>query len=667
MGGINSAIHSSRQSLSAYSAALAVVQENIANASTVGYARQRVSLASIVVPGAATPQGVEIQRVEALRSELLDKQVVLGTQRLAGVEKKAEFFSLIEPTFRIDGDSALSDSIDGFFAAAQALSVSPADLNLRRAFQSAGSRFAASARSSYQDLVSRQADLDTEARTVVSRVNTLADQIAQLSTQRSADPKASNSAVDTRLQQVLEELGGLIDVSTQRQNDGTLAVISGGTPLVVGDRVRPISVSVSNQGLQVLDSSGKDITANLQDNGGRLGGLLEARNRILPELLGDVNRLVKGVADRVNEQLAQGVDLTGAPGAPLFQYDSTFLDGSGRTAGLTGAATPAAPGVQVDFTGGVTGTITATLDSFLVGAAPPSATQAGDRITLELTSADGSIDVALETAALVGGETVAEIAQRLNDRIALSPELAGLVEFSDAGGSLKATLSEQAGQGFELAVSTNRAGFTTGLEAGGSLGGQSAEEIAAALNEQVALNSDLAAAGVRFAAVGGELRVDADQALAFDVTDLDPSATGFASGLAGVNQQAGGALAAATLTANIALSRIAAGEAGNPNGGGNIVAVAELASGRFIEGRSFSEYYAGIVNDLGSAADNVNFQVETQRELLTASQNLRDSLSAVDINEEAVQLLQFEQGYSALLRVMQTLGQLTDEVLSLIR
>ncbi len=667
MGGITSAIHSSRQSLSAYSTALSVVQENIANAATVGYARQRVSLSEVVVPGAAAPQGVKLQRVEALRSELLDKQVVLGTQRLAGLEKKAELYTLVEATFRVDGEAALSDSIDNFFAAAQALSVSPTDINLRRSFQSAADRFASTARGAYQDLSSQQPDLETEARTVVARVNTLAEQIAELSTQRSADPKASNSAVDTQLQQALEELGGLIDVSTQRQDDGTLAVISGGTPLVVGDRVRPISLTVSSQGLHVVDSGGTDITANLQDKGGRLGGILEARNRILPDLLGEVNRLVKGLADQVNEQLARGVDLTGTAGAALFQYDSTYLDGAGRTAGLTGAATPTAPSVQVDFTGGLSGSITATLDSFLVGAAAPSAALAGDRITVQLTSADGSIDVSLETAELIGGETTAEIAERINDRIALSPELAGLVSFSDAGGSLKATLSDQAGQGFDLAVSTNRAGFTTGLEAGGALGGQSAEEIAAALNEQVALNTDLAAAGVRFSAVGGELRVDADQTFQFDVTDIDPSATGFSSGLVGTGLQAGGALAAASLTANISPAQIAAGEAGNPNGGGNIVAVAELAAGRFLDGKSFGEYYAGIVNDLGSEADNVSFQVDTQRELLTASQNLRDSYSAVDVNEEAVQLLQFEQGYSALLRVIQTLGDLTDEVLSLIR
>lgn len=667
MGGINSAINSTRQSLTAYSGALAVVQENIANAATPSYARQRVSLASIIVPGAAAPQGVEIEGVTALRSELLDKQVVLGKQRLGGLEKKSEFFALVEPTFRVDGENSLADSLDGFFQSAQALSVSPSDLNLRRSFRAAADGFAATARGAFQDLSARQADLDTEARATVSRINALAEEIAQLSSQRSADPKVSNSAVNTRLQQTLEELGGLVDVSTQRQQDGSLAVLTGGTPLVVGNRVRPLTLSNGPNGLRVSDHNGVDITSLLQDQGGRLGGILEARNNILPNLLGEVNRLVKGVADQVNEQLAQGTDLTGAPGQPLFQYTASYLDGSGRTAGTAGSATPASPTVQVDFTNGLSGTITATLDSFLVGGAPPSAVQAGDRIQIRLTSADGSIDQTLQTAALNGGETAAELATRLNDQIALTPSLAGLVSFSDAGGSLKAVLSDQAGQGFDLAVSTNRPGFTTGLEPGGTLGGQSAEEIAAALNAQVALDQNLTAAGVRFSAVGGEVRVDGDRPFQFTATDSDPDATGFASGLAGVNQQAGGALAASTIFVDIPLAAIAAGGANNPAGGENILAVAALEARRALDGQTFSDFYAGLVNDVGTASDNVNFQVQTQRELAASAENLRDSYSAVDINEEAVQLLQFEQGYSAMLRVMQTLGQLTDEVLNLIR
>ncbi len=667
MGGISSAIHAGRQSLSAYSTALAVVQDNIANSATPGYARQRVSLSSVIIPGGAAAQGVRVQGVETLRSALLDKQVTIGQQRLAALEKKTELFSLIETVFRVDGESALSDSIDSFFAAAQALSVNPSDLNQRRAFQAAGDRFAATARGTYQDLYDRQSDLDSDARAVVARVNSLAQEIADLSRQRPAGSSDSTSSVDTRLQQAIEELAGLIDVTTQRQDNGTLAVITGGTPLVVADRVRPLSLAVTNNGLRILNTDGQDVTAGLQDKGGKLGALLEARNRILPELLADVNRLVKGVADQVNEQLARGVDLAGAAGAPMFHYETSFLSGVGRTAGTAGAATPAPVGVQVDFTGAVSGSITATLDSFLAGAAPPSPALAGDRISLRLQSADGAIDVQLETAALQGGESVAELAQRLNDQIALSPGVAGLVTFSDEGGALKAVLSDQARQGFSLVISTNRPGFTTGLEPGGQLGGHSAEEIAAALNVQVALNADLSAAGVRFAAVGGQVRVDADQAIQFDVTDIDPDAAGFASGLAGTGLQAGGALAAPTLRVDIPLSRIGAGTPGNPGGGGNIVAVADLAAGRFLDGRTFSEYYSGVINDIGSESRNVLFQADTQREGLNASQALRDSFSAVDLNEEAVALLQFEQAYSAMLRVMQVLGQLTDEVLLLVR
>ena len=667
MGGINSAIHASRQSLTAYSTALAVVQENIANAATVGYARQRVSLSSIVAPGSATPQGVEVQAITALRSELLDKQVTLANQRLGALEQRSEFFSMIEPTFRVDGEGSLADALDGFFQAAQALSLSPADLSLRRSLRASADRFAATARGAYQDVSARQPDLDSQARATVSRINSLGAEIAELALQRSANPNSSSSAVDTRLQQALEGLGSLADVSTHRQDDGALAVLVGGSPLVVGRRVRPLSVAATAQGLRVSDQNGADITAQLQGQGGRLGGILEARNQILPNLLGEVNRLVKGVADQVNEQLARGVDLTGEPGAPLFRYAFSYASGTGRTAGATGSATPAAPSVQIDFAGGLTGSVTAVIDSFLVGAAPPTAAQAGDRIRVALRSADGSVSATIETAPLIGGESTAELAARLNDQLALSPTLTGLVAFSDAGGSLKAVLSDQAGQGFDLEISTDRAGFSTGLEPGGRLGGQSAEEIAAALNAQVALDASLSAAGVRFAAVGGELRVDGDRPFQFTVTDVDPDATGFASGLAGASHQAGGALAAATLFVDIPLASIAAGEAGNPAGGGNILALASLEAAGGIDGQTFHEYYAGLVADIGSAAGNANLQLQTQHSLAAAARNLRDSFSAVDLNEEAVQLLQFEQGYTAMLRVMQTLGRMTDEVLSLIR
>ncbi|MEX2303940.1 MAG: flagellar filament capping protein FliD [Bryobacterales bacterium] len=212
--------------------------------------------------------------------------------------------------------------------------------------------------------------------------------------------------------------------------------------------------------------------------------------------------------------------------------------GAGRTAGASGAATPAPPvSVQVDFSNGLTGSITAELNSFFVAGAAPATVGAGDTVTVNFLSSDLSINESIVSVPLAGAESAAEIATLLNDQIALNAELAGKVSFSDEGGSLKLAVSDTAGQGFSFTSSSTGA-TVSGLEPGGTAGGHSAEEIAAALNAQVALNAELTSAGVTFAAVNGEVTAGGDSA--FDITVTDSAqGTGFVSGLAGAHSVAG--------------------------------------------------------------------------------------------------------------------------------
>jgi flagellar hook-associated protein 2 len=208
--------------------------------------------------------------------------------------------------------------------------------------------------------------------------------------------------------------------------------------------------------------------------------------------------------------------------------------GAGRTAGVTGAATPAPPvGVQVDFSNGLSGSITAALNSYFVAAAAPGNVGAGDTITVNFVSEDLAINEAIVTAPLAGAESAAEIATLLNDEIALNAQLAGKISFTDEGGNLKLLVSDTAGQGFSF-TSSGTGTVVSGLEPGGSAGGHSAQEIAAALNAQVALNPPLAAAGVTFSAVNGEVKVAGNSP--FDITVTDQAqGTGFLSGLAGAH------------------------------------------------------------------------------------------------------------------------------------
>ena len=212
--------------------------------------------------------------------------------------------------------------------------------------------------------------------------------------------------------------------------------------------------------------------------------------------------------------------------------------GSGRTAGTAGASTPSPkPSVQVDFSNGLSGSITAELNSFFVASSAPSGATVGDTVSVTLVSEDGTINETITTDPLAGGEDAAAIATLLNNAIAANGNLTGKVSFSDEGGSLKLVESDTVGQGFTFS-SSNTGSIITGLESGGTIGGQSAQELAAALNAQVALNGSLAAAGVKFTAVNGEVKVSGGEAFDMTVTD-DDQGTGFASGLAGSHSVAG--------------------------------------------------------------------------------------------------------------------------------
>jgi flagellar hook-associated protein 1 FlgK len=684
MGSLSGIFGASTRSLLSYSEALAVVQENIANAATPGYARQRPVLTPITTPDGDQRFGVEVSRVQLLRDRLLDVQVLHATQSRAYFEERAGVLQRTELQFPLSGETSVGSAIDLFFGAVSELSVAPTDLTLRRTVLSAANGVAVSVRNTSTAVERQRFDLDSEVRSSVIRINSLLERVAELAETREApDATRPNAARRTQLNQTLEELSELIDFSLVEQSDGTLTLIGGdGVALVVGSRFRTFSVSATIDRLAIVDDDGSDVTASLQTERGSLAALLQARNVVLPGFLADLNRLAKSLADRVNEQLARGADLAGQPGQALFAYQESAVLGAGRTAGTNGAATPSPPdSIQIDFSGGVTGTINASLPSFVVAAAPPAPPSAGDTVSITFTSDDGSLTGAVTTAPLLGGEGTAALALRLNDRIALEPQLRGLVSFADAGnGNLKVVLSEQAGRGFDFTVTTSNLSFTTGLEPGGTLGGGSAEEIAAALNaavsQQAAADPIFAAARIRFAAVGGEVKIDGDVAFDFVVTETpgatvdalgNPDATGFSSGLP-ANGTAGGARAAFTLgLSGITPAELAAGTPALPDSNDNALWLQTLADAAVIDGLRFSDFYSLLVNQVGDEAQTAASQAETQEQILLSAQNLRDSLSGVDLNEEAIRLLELEQAFQAMLRVVKVVDELTMEVMGLVR
>jgi flagellin-like hook-associated protein FlgL len=224
------------------------------------------------------------------------------------------------------------------------------------------------------------------------------------------------------------------------------------------------------------------------------------------------------------------------PGDAIFLTPDVFV-GVGRTA-TEKVSAPALPiGVGLAFQGDIEGALSVDLRGPFVAAVTPSGATAGDTVSVTFTTDDGSVIESVTTAALAGGEDAAAIAALLNIEIAANPALAGQVRFSDEGGSLKLVVDDSAGTEFSF-TSSNSGAITTGLEAGGSAGGYSAEEIAAALNAAVAQDTALSAANVRFSVEDGQVTADADVDFTFTAIDFDRG-TEFTSGLAGVHRVGG--------------------------------------------------------------------------------------------------------------------------------
>jgi flagellar hook-associated protein 1 FlgK len=153
----------------------------------------------------------------------------------------------------------------------------------------------------------------------------------------------NDAAIDAGLHSTLEDLAQYADISILNQANGTVTVLMNGqTPLLLGDQQYKIGTKLdtpdtppplyasARPSVRITASDGTDITA--ATTGGQLGSLLNLRNGILASYLGDstqpgdLNRLAKQFADRVNGLLTAGNASDGPPpqpGVALFSYDTT--------------------------------------------------------------------------------------------------------------------------------------------------------------------------------------------------------------------------------------------------------------------------------------------------------------------------------------------------------
>lgn len=359
MSNLSTSLDSAGQALGVYQQALNVVQNNITNANTPGYASQSLNLTAQpfdLVSGLAG--GVAATGLDSARDEYAEEEVRRQLSSLGTYEAQAQATGAVGAYFDPSGNTGVPADLNQLFQSFSAWSLNPNDLSSQQQVLASAGNLASSVQALSASLLQADQNTQTQISDTVQQVNNLTAQIQQLNIQQGQDPQ-SNPGLDAQMHNALQQLSELVDFSQIKQSDGSVTVVlSGGTPLVIGDKQYALSTAVAVPAgsvnpqapptSQILDSSGKDVTSQI--TGGKLSGYLDTHNNVLASILGDgqqagsFNQFVKNLADTVNGILTSGtvsVAAGAANGLKLFTYNNADPTLAASTFAVNSSITPA--------------------------------------------------------------------------------------------------------------------------------------------------------------------------------------------------------------------------------------------------------------------------------------------------------------------------------------
>lgn len=352
MGSLFTSLSSAAGAMLALQRSLNVVQNNIANTSTPGYARQEGSLiANPYNPnGASTSGGVSAGLVRSTRDAYLESSVWKTQHRTGYSAGLTAQLTNLERAFPLADGAGIAGEMTRFFGSVSQWSLSPNDVVARRQVLDRAGGLAQSFQGTAQELGASAARSGAEISATVRKINSLTADIAAINTtRRESLSRDTDAGLDGTLHSKLEELSQYVDFTALPQEDGTVSVFLGGqSPAVIGGHQWSVSAANAGPTMQLLDADGGDISGRI--GGGKLGALLEFHNQLLPGYRTELDSLAQGFADRVNQVLNAGVDLNGAaPAANLFTYNpavgaAASLAVTGITVSDLAAAVPGDPG-----------------------------------------------------------------------------------------------------------------------------------------------------------------------------------------------------------------------------------------------------------------------------------------------------------------------------------
>lgn len=642
---------------------LSTTQHNISNANTTGFSRQAIMQASNVpmMTGAGSVgKGVHVSTIVRSYSAVLQNQVTSAQSKTSELDSYYGMISRID-NLLADSTSGLSPTLAGFFQGVQDVAANPSLVSARQSMVSSAQALTTRFRTLEGRLSELHAETNTRIRDTVGLVNSYSQQIALFNEKivalSSSGGHAPNDLLDQRDQMVLE-LNKLVRVSTVQDSLGAINVFAGmGQQLVVGNQVVPLEVRPSARDPERYVIAQQGSSAELPDDyldGGELGGLLKFRNEALDAAANSLGQMAASLALTVNAQQTLGQDLLGnVQGdadfvsqifriSPPKATENSMNTGTGSVASFTFDPPALSPNgnfytqltgsnYEVRFVAGGAFTIKRLSDDAVVASGTEGTAVNFDGLTLNLSAGHAAGDTYLLQPTREVSRNInvnQDIAADVRKIAAAGPVRTDIVDSNVGTGRISAgeiVSSTYSVPNLTLTYGTNTlSGFPVGTTV--NVGGT--DYTITLPGETVPYSS------------GTQITVNG---FAFEITGTPANGDQFTLG---------------ANTGGVADAR-------------NIVKIGSLQTANTMNGdlgggtATFQVSYAQLVSDIGTKTKTALVDGKAQTTVLEQALAARDAVSGVNLDEEAANLIKYQQAYQAAARMMNTASVLFDTLLSI--
>jgi flagellar hook-associated protein 1 FlgK len=630
--------------LDAAQRALDIVGNNITNAATEGYHRQRINLVpaySSQVGDIVLGGGVDITGITRMIDDLLEQEILRQQSSLGQTSRELSTLQTVESAFgELSAAGSLGTTIDEFFGALQDLCSHPTESIYQQQAVTAAQTMAGQFRTLGEFLTRQESQIALEAGNVVGRVNTLINQIAELNDkiERMEISGAQSNNLRDQRDQCITELSKLVGIETYDREYGVVDVAVAGIPVVMGNCATELEAGLDQEGkLGITVAGAYNYYTNVQ--GGELSALLSLKNDILVGIHSGLDTLADAIIQQINRYHFQGVgsagsftELTGwrMPSENLADFEPPLTDGS----------------IYVRVINTSTGKITR--HKIEVDVSSDSLTTIAEKISTTITGLTASVvSSKLHILADAGYEF------DFLPAVLSEPTASNLTGTSPPAISVSGIYTGTENQTFRFRViGTGSVGNDTlQLEVKDSY-----DQVIATLN----IGAGYAAGDKLDVGNGIKISVGTGDVVDGDSFDVDVFADTDTSGLlaaAGMNTFFSGHSAAGMEVCSDIVSspsRVATAVGADMVDNANAVRMAGLKDQAVssLNAMTTPEFFRRLVTDIGQQASIKQMGQDNVEAMVQNLTNQQSEISSVDVNEEAAQMLVFQQMFQAVAKYL---------------